>query len=77
MRKLAFIPVALLIAAPISGCEWNGPARSSRSIATEIIHKADEVCAHRGRTANIGWIENRTDDVVVTCNDGTNHFIDG
>lgn len=75
-KKMAIGFAALLTAGAVSGCEVNG-LRSSASVGHQIIKAADRICADRGKTANIAWMEKRTDDVVVTCKDGTNHYYNG
>lgn len=74
MRRLAIAAGSIALALASTGCEMNG-ARSARDVGEQIIREADRVCS--GKTANIGWLEGRTDDVVITCMDGSNHFYDG
>jgi hypothetical protein len=77
IRVLAVVVIVVALGIILSGCEFGNGVRSSASVAHQIINEADTVCADRGKTANIAWMEGRTDDVVITCQDGTNHYYNG
>ena len=76
-RPISVLLALVLVGLAFGGCELDNGTRSARSVADQVIAEADRVCVERGGTANIGWLETRVDDVVITCQDGTNHFFDG
>lgn len=78
MRKLIILPFAV-IALAFSGCEFNG--LSSRQISRDILKTVNQICGYdrehgRGGVENIMLMEDRQDDGIVTCHDGTNHYFD-
>lgn len=76
MNKILSTIIIILVGICATGCEGNG-TRSSADLADQIINYADTVCLERGETANIEILEGTSDDVIITCKDGSNHFHDG
>jgi len=71
---------ALLVATLLSGCEINGV--TSKSISSDILDNANRICgpnrdSGRGGVENIMLLQDKEDDGIVTCHDGTNHYFDG
>lgn len=72
MKKL--VVIAGIAALGLTGCEAN-ESRRSNAVGPQIARDADFVCAGHGKTASVTLIE--SDDILVTCKDGTNHYYDG
>lgn len=79
-RLVLGLGAIVLSTVALAGCEVNG-ARTSHSVAVDIVDKAEEICGAnrregRGGVENIMLMDGRTDDGIVTCHDGTNHPFD-
>lgn len=78
--------VASLAAAAlaVSGCEGcnGGITGSSKNISKDILKVTEQICGKdrnampRGGVDNIMLMDEREDDGIVTCHDGTNHYFD-
>lgn len=75
-NKLLLLPLALVMAIPLAGCEADG-TQTTKDRAHQVIRAADSVCAKRGKTASLLGMDSVSDDVIITCGDGSNHYYDG
>jgi hypothetical protein len=79
MRRSILAVIALVMVFAVSGCEYNG--LSSQAVSGDILREVESICGVdrngiRGGVENIMLMENREDDGIVTCHDGTNHYFD-
>lgn len=82
MRRI-ITALTIIAALAVSGCEScnGGVFHESAKISDQILHKVERICGEdrehgRGGVENIMLMEDREDDGIVTCHDGTNHYFD-
>lgn len=82
MRRLVCLIAAVALVA-LTGCESGNGFQTAGGRSKSILRAVEPICGAsrdsgpRHGVVNIMLMEGATDDGIVTCGDGTNHYFDG